>query len=398
MAIGFEICLLLFASLLLLLSGFLLLEVMAASLSPKSLPNFSRSRQGSLTVLMPAHNEESIIAATLTNLAQQLDSLQQVVVVADNCSDRTAEVAASLGARVVERHDPARAGKGYALDFGLKTLQTDPPDVVIMIDADCEVAANGIETLKQQVLATGRPVQAVYLMDSPAQRNLKAQLSAFAFKLKNWVRPLGLQRIGGPCLLTGTGMAFPWAALSSLNLANGHLAEDMKLGIDLAVAGYTPYLCTETQVFGQLPETSSASTRQRTRWEHGHLQILQEYVPRLWVEAIKQRRWDLGLLAWDLAIPPLSLLVLVGMVLAGLGATLAELSAIWLPFGVTVDAGIYLFFAILIAWYRFGRSDLPPQVFLMLPLYLLWKIPLYLRFLINPENQWVRTERDVSEG
>lgn len=60
--------------------------------------------------------------------------------VADNCTDDTARLASAAGAEVIERHDALLRGKGYALDFGVRHLAQQPPDVVIVVDADCQVA------------------------------------------------------------------------------------------------------------------------------------------------------------------------------------------------------------------------------------------------------------------
>ena len=96
---------------------------------------------------MPAHNESAAIAATLEDIKAQLRAGDRLLVVADNCTDDTAAVARLSGAEVVERQDSERIGKGYALDWGLRHLDKDPPDVVVMIDADCRLAEGAIDRL-----------------------------------------------------------------------------------------------------------------------------------------------------------------------------------------------------------------------------------------------------------
>src|SRR5262249_18472589 len=153
----------------------------------------------------------------------------RVLVVADNCTDDTAVVAAAAGAEVTVRHDLMRVGKGYALDWGLRHLSVDPPDVVIMVDADCRLGAGAIERLMASVLATGRPVQALYLMTVPERSAVNHRVAEFAWRAKNWIRPLGLHRLGLPCQLMGTGMAFPWAVIRTAELASGRIVEDLRL-------------------------------------------------------------------------------------------------------------------------------------------------------------------------
>jgi cellulose synthase/poly-beta-1,6-N-acetylglucosamine synthase-like glycosyltransferase len=393
MLTGIAMGLTLAAGLVLLLTLALLVECVAAV---GSQPVCSAPRHEivpRVAILMPAHNEELGLAATLSRLNPQLSATDRLVVVADNCDDATADIAQAAGAIVIARRDPVRRGKGYALDFGLNFLAIDPPDVVIILDADCWVQPNAINQLVQTAIATGRPVQSSYLMAQPDRPSAQTAVVAFAFKVKNLVRLQGLARLGLPSLLTGTGMAFPWVALRSVNLASGHIVEDMKLGLDLAIAGHPPIFCPTAQVLGQLPQAQTATNQQRTRWEHGHLQTLIAYGPKLLQAAIGQRRWQLATMAVDFCIPPLSLLVMLWVGLTTAALVAAVLGASWLPAGVCALAGICLFSAILTAWWQFGRSELPLAQLLTIPCYILSKIPLYFKFLINPERRWIRTER-----
>jgi cellulose synthase/poly-beta-1,6-N-acetylglucosamine synthase-like glycosyltransferase len=378
------------------LSSFLLIECFAAFL-PISRKIATTHQQHRIAVLVPAHNEEVCLGLTLADLVPQLKPHDRVVVIADNCTDATAEIACKAGATVIERHNLAQVGKGYALDYGLRHLAADPPDVVVLIDADCRVQPGTIAQLTQAAITTGRPAQATYLMEKPAVPSPKDAVSAFAFTVKNLVRPLGLSRLKLPCLLTGTGMAFPWAVIRSVDLANGHLVEDMKLSLDLTIAGYAPIYCPEALVIGNLPQQERAARSQRTRWEHGHLQAIKMYVPLLLKAGIEKQRPEAFALALELSIPPLSLFVM-----GWLGLTIAALvwgttSDLWTAAELMAIAGSCLFLAILLAWAKFGRADLPLRQLLSVPFYILWKIPLYFRFLVKPQRDWVRTERD-SEG
>ena len=89
-----------------------------------------------VTVLVPAHNEANGIAATIKELRSAMPQAR-LLVVADNCTDGTASLAAGAGAEVIERHDSLHRGKGFALDFGREHLRARPPSVVIILDADC---------------------------------------------------------------------------------------------------------------------------------------------------------------------------------------------------------------------------------------------------------------------
>ncbi|MEO1211237.1 MAG: glycosyltransferase family 2 protein [Cyanobacteria bacterium J06638_20] len=349
----------------------------------------------SLAILMPAHNEALVIGETLATLTPQLGEGDRLMVIADNCDDETAEIARQAGAMVIERFNAVERGKGYALDYGMQQLASDPPDVVVLVDADCHVETGAIAKIVELAHRTQRPTQAIYLMELPAQFKPSSAISALAFTVKNLVRPRGLDALGFPCLLTGTGMAFPWTQLVDAPLASGNIVEDMQLGLDLAIANHPPVLCREARVTGILPQQDSAARSQRTRWEHGHMQTLLTQVPRLLGAGLRQGRLDLISLGMDLIVPPLSLLVMLwlgGMVVL-LGATLVGATAggaIALGLG-----GVLMTGAIVLAWAVFARKTIPAMTLLSIPFYLLWKIPLYASFLVKRQTRWIRTERDA---
>jgi cellulose synthase/poly-beta-1,6-N-acetylglucosamine synthase-like glycosyltransferase len=349
-----------------------------------------------VAVLVPAHNEALGIGATLETILPQLTAQERLVVIADNCSDETAARARTFGATVIERIDPDQRGKGYALDYGLRFIEAEPPEVVVLVDADCIVHQGAIDKIVRLAHAVTRPVQSTYLMEQPAQPGPKDSVSALAFMVKNLVRPCGLDRLGLPCLLTGTGMAFPWSVIQKATLASGNIVEDMQLGLDLAIAGYPPVFCWDAQVTGRLPQQKEATKSQRTRWEHGHLQTLLTQVPLLLKASLAQRRFDLFALALDMCVPPLSLLVMMWVAAIGGASIAGALGASWSPAIVLAIEGLLILISIVGAWAKFGRNDLPVLALLAVPFYLLWKIPLYLAFLVRPQTKWIRTERDAA--
>ena len=346
------------------------------------------------TILMPAHNEETVIGHTLQALQPHLNEHIKAIVIADNCSDDTADIVRQYDVQLLERSHATDRGKGFALDFGLQHLETDPPEVVVMLDADSTVEDNGIAHIASMAKRHNRPIQAIYLMKSPPDPSTKDLISAFAFCVKNLVRPKGLHTLGQPCLLTGTGMAVPWEIIQNAPLASGNIVEDMQLGYDLAIESHSPLLAPDVLVLSALPQQTSAATTQRTRWEHGHMQTLLTQCPRLLKGALTQRRLDLLVLALDLFIPPLALLVFIWLISSVIFVAFGLMSGLWLPATVSAFAGLLLLLAIGLAWVGFGRNDLPFTKLLSVPLYILWKIPLYLKFIVQRQTAWVRTERD----
>ena len=181
----------------------LCLEIVAGLVRRQVPTSPGRGAGRRIAVLVPAHNESVAIAATLEDIKAQLRPGDRLLVVADNCTDDTAAVAGLSGAEVVKRQDSERIGKGYALDWGLRHLDKDPPDVVIVIDADCRLSEGSIARLTGACSMTGRPVQALDLMTAPAGSGINKLIAEFAWRVKNWVRPLGLAGLGLPCQMAG---------------------------------------------------------------------------------------------------------------------------------------------------------------------------------------------------
>lgn len=375
--------------------GVLLLECLAALLPMRSPHDrfLGSNWRPTVTVLLPAHNEEAVIGKTIAGILRQLTPQDQLLVIADNCSDRTAQVARNFGATVIERNNLEQRGKGFALDYGLHFIADNPPEVVVILDADCDIEANYITAVAQSAYSSQRPVQPINLLRSSDQSDLKSTISEFAFMVKNLVRPQGLAQLNMPCLVT-MGTAFPWSVINQVPLSQDNLVEDMQFGIDLAIAGNPPLFCAAAKVTGVLPRQNRAATTQRTRWEQGHILTLFTQAPRLFKEAGKQKRFDLLFLALDLSIPPLSFLVAIWFAMTTIAVGLGFLGNWTAAIAAGIEGGLLLL-AIALAWLKFGRKVIPLKSLLSIPGYILWKLPIYSQLLVEPEQQWIRTERDL---
>lgn len=351
-------------------------------------------RASSIAILIPAHNEASGIAGTLNSILPQLRQQDRTLVVADNCQDETASVVRRHGGVAIERHDTTRRGKGYALDFGVKHMQDNPPEVVLIVDADCIVASGAINLLASACVDLQRPVQSLYLMKNPPQAGLKALVSEFAWVVRNQVRPLGMSRLELPCQLMGTGMAFLWKDLRQIDLASGHIVEDMKLGVDLAKLGKPPAFVPEAVVTSYFPSGDQAGTTQRTRWEHGHLSVIVNELPRLIWQALATQNPHMLAMAADLMVPPLALLSMLSLLL-GVSAIAFNWFQpnMWLIFLPTVLLGL-LCVAIFLAWWKYARQIISFSQLCYVPIYMLAKLPIYLKFLVRRQVEWVRSKRD----
>ena len=350
----------------------------------------------STVVLIPAHDEEAVIGDTLSTLLPTLSPQDRVLVVADNCSDRTAELAAAAGAEVIQRHDPERRGKGFALNHGVQHLSSNPPDVVVILDADCVVTATTVCELAKTAMDHQQPVQGLNLTDRQLPRSSREAVAILGNRVTNYVRPLGSSVVGMPCRLMGTGMAIPWPLLSKARLASDNLVEDLQLGLDLARQGHSTRFCPQARVTSSLPSGAKAFNTQRQRWEHGHLLTAIREVPRLMATGLRRMRVDLIWLALDLSVPPMALLV-AGWLCSLIVAMMNWFAAgWWLPVAISICAGSALLISLLMSWVVHCRRQVPWTALVCIPFFLMSKLPIYLRFLVGRQKRWVRTERSAT--
>ncbi len=374
----------------------LLVETLAALYLPEPGRTTKEEPEGEeprCAVLVPAHNEEKGIGRTLASLKQALSPRDQVLVVLDNCTDRTGEVVSAHGIRTVERRNHNKRGKGYALDFGVRALREDPPDMVVVLDADCWVDPDFLEEIKKALLERGRPIQALNLMKAPPGSGPLGKIAEFAWFFKSFVRQQGLSKLGLPCHLQGTGMAFLWKHLEGVDLAGSDLVEDMKLGIDLAAKGLPASFCVRAVVRSLFPRERGALKSQRTRWEHGQLALSIRKFPLLFLRSLLSGDFRLAVFTLDLAVPPLALLVLLLSFVTLLDLAAAFAGTLF-PLFLACAAFLLLGGTIVLAWFKLGKSILSFRELLAVPWYIAGKTGLYLRFLGKREKEWVRTGRD----
>jgi cellulose synthase/poly-beta-1,6-N-acetylglucosamine synthase-like glycosyltransferase len=350
--------------------------------------------KGSIALVVPAHNEEGVVRASVETMIAQAPVGTRVIVVAHNCSDRTAEEAHAGGAEVHVLNEPDRRGKGYALAGGKAALMAAPPTTVIVVDADCTPSAGAIARLAATSEKRDRAVQASYLFAPRRDAGPIVQISNFAMLVKNLVRQRGGRRIGAPALLTGSGMAFPWPLYASLDLATGNIVEDLALGVDLVRRGRPPVFEPRATIWSN-PSSEQGTSTQRARWEGGFLATARSFGLPLLVRGIARLDGRMLWMGLHLLTAPLTLLlilngaaVLLWLLLWAIGA--APLSAALAAFAL----GACVIGAVLAAWAIAGRSMLSAGTLARLPLYMGWKLALYARIVRGRETpDWIRTER-----
>ena len=364
------------------------------SLVPGRKNSFERESLPRLAVLIPSHNEEAIVSGILQDVKSQVQENDRVIVIADNCVDTTAAVARSHGAEAFERFDENDRGKAYALRFALEKLEADPPEVVIIVDADCRISSNALAHLSSKAARLDRPVQGSYIFGEQQDGVASNNASSFTLWFKNHIRPLGSLRLGMPCQLTGSGMAFPWHVIRKVNVANQSLAEDTTLGLELAYAGHPPTFCPEARIDGHVPKEWGTLVQQRRRWEQGYLESILSNAPKMILRSITSFQPKLLWAAFDLCIPPLALLGMIWAGLAVLAILMAWFGGGYLPAILLGGGAVLMGASLVLGWLVHCRDKVPAKVILAMPWFLVRKVAIYASLLLKREKVWLRTERD----
>lgn len=363
------------------------------------------------TVLVPAHNEELVIAATLESLAAQKypRNLYDVVVIADNCTDSTPEIALRNSAKVWERKDSEKRGKGYALDWAITRLmrQDARPDAVVIVDADTWVdplfLAQAASALAAHVDAQGRcALQGRYGVLN-ANDGWRAALMSAAFDLFNHVKPLGRDSLRLSVGLKGNGMVFSRRLLEEARWRGESVTEDIDFGLDL-IRNHGIRVCymPEAHVRAQMPATTEQATSQRKRWEGGRYRLMrQRGLPLLW-EGLRRRSARLCDSAVDILLLPLAELGVLWLVWTALIAIGVVSHFIpwrpWLALALVAAGGLLVY---ILGGLRVAKA--PRAAYAALaraPFYAAWKMVLYLRNFgrlrrvdADAAVEWVRTPR-----
>ncbi len=355
-------------------------------------------------ILVPAHNEERGIEATVRSLqsVEYPAALVSIVVIADNCTDRTADVARAAGARVIVRQDTSRRGKGWALRHGIDRLLLGVTgvvewDVLVVVDADTDVSPNLLCSLAAHVEAGASAVQAAYLPKRGGTGSL-AVITEVALTAFHLIRSGARERLGLSCGLRGNGMAFRRDLLRDVPHDAFSRTEDLEFGVMLGLDGVRIAFAGDTVVYGDMPSDVRVADRQRERWIGGRAAIARRFLPTLVGDAVARRSAIVADLAMDLVVPPLSMLVVI--VTAGLAASLVHAMVaggvtgallVWaLAFaGLSVHVVHAAVVAGCVRALCSAASDLPA--------YALGKTLIALRAVRPSDEVWVRTTREGEE-
>ena len=381
---------------------FLLLIALAAMLPRRVrfLPQEIRTR---FMIVIPAHNEESGIARSVASCRSSVypESLFQVVVIADNCTDRTAAAAVDAGARVVERFDSVKKSKGYALEYLIQRLvesgEFDSLDALVVVDADTTIDPELLVEFDGDLQAGRDWIQCYYTVSNPDQ-SWRTRLMTYAFSLMNGVLLLGQGALGASAGLRGNGMCFSTRGLRRVPFTSYGLVEDMEYSWTLRVAGETITFRPEARVYGEMVGSAGlAAANQRRRWEFGRGEIRKKYFGPL-LRSKRISGWEKLISFLDLVTPSMGTLLPISACLLLLNVTAFVMSSwlhsptrawvfVFFSLLMTIALGIYAispFFAMRLPW-RYA------SIVMHVPVFIIWKLVVSLR---GRPKEWVRTSRE----
>ncbi len=421
MYIWLQIFLLVIQFFLIFTAAYLLLLTMAAWLGPRNQDLSPVQEIIKFIIIIPAHDEEHLLPNLLKNL-ESVDYPREhysVHVVADNCTDNTAQIVQSYGATVYERTDEINQGKGYALQWALHNLRENNivHDAIVIVDADSEISKNFLQVMAAH-LAQGEHVIQSYYSVRNAEHSFAESIRYAALAVLHYLRPLGRMRLGGSAGLKGNGMVF------DRNILDHHIwptsiTEDIEFHMELLLNGERVNFAPGAEVKAEMPETLTSTQSQARRWESGRLEMSRRYffplIQAAWLQ-LKRMNFRRAFVYFDalmeFIIPPFSILVGLSMATFMASAVIYAINAYrgpeilsreFIVGSYIAEVNLLLSIGILCAIFIYLISGLllvkaPLRIYFALlqaPKYMLWKVKQYLLiFLKRKPTDWERTARN----
>lgn len=360
----------------------------ASRLPKRRRTNAASSQPVQLAVVIPAHDEEALIASCVKSLRASATGTQaRIIVVAHNCSDRTAERAAKAGAEIIVYDDPQAQGKGAALAIGFEYATSQDMDATLVVDADSSVSSNLIGAVRDAMASGADAVQCRYELNSSSKRPA-TRLTALAFRGFNVVRAAGRDRLGLSAGIFGNGFAIRQTLLTRNRYSSRSVVEDLEFHIQLVSSGTQVRFLPDATVSSGMPASRQGDATQRSRWEGGRVHAAQTWLLPLLQQLTRGQLRAMEPLL-DLASLPI-----------GYGALLLLLAAClpidWLRLYALMAVTVLGFHVLAAAW---DGPDFAGDMRILarVPGYILWKLCVLPSLLHSSRAgaAWVRTEREA---
>lgn len=343
-------------------------------------------------VVIPAHDEELLISRLLKSIKAQNypAELFDAVVIADNCTDKTASVAAENGAVVLERFDDTLKGKGHAIKWAIENIDIRSYDAVFIIDADSVMSETVLKEL-DQILQRGETVIQCYNGVANPDDSWFTRLLDVSRTIGNEIYHPAKIKLGLSSYLMGNGMCFSSRLLTSYGWDAFTVGEDWEYYARLIQDGEKIAFASRARVYHQESSSIKQATSQRMRWSSGRFAVAWNYGLRLMFRGLAER--DLVKLDSSVPLvlpnPSLGINITFTAFVASLAILRERAFIIW--FLVLVFVQFLVFMSGII--YTRNRFEKFLSIFVT-PLFLVWKMGIDILSAIGiGRKEWVRTER-----
>lgn len=286
-ALFFQILTLIITSYYLILSFF--------GFSTKKITNAVQCKpQKKFALIVAAHNEELVIAQIIESL-KNIDypkELYDIFVIADNCSDNTAIIAGSCGAKVFERNIPQKKGKGYALEWMFKKIcrMNAKYDAAAVFDADNLVSRNFLKEMNCRLCSGYRVVQGYIDSKNPIDSWI-TQSYSISFWTANRLFQLSRHNLGLSNQIGGTGFCVDMNTIKQIGWGTACLTEDLEFTCKLVLNGHKVGWAHKAVVYDEKPITLRQSWKQRKRWMQGFTDVASRFFFKLMKKAFKEHNF-----------------------------------------------------------------------------------------------------------
>lgn len=362
-------------------------------------------KENRFMAIIPAHNEEAVVANLVESLKNQnyQKELYDIYVIADNCTDKTAQVAKEAGAIVYERFDENKKTKGYALQWFLaqKIEENAPYDAFCVFDADNIADKDFLKAMNKKLCQGENVVQGYRDIKNPTDNWITAGYAIFYWTMNRFYH-LARYNLGLSPLLNGTGFMVRFDVIKPTGWDTKTLTEDIEFSLKNIIEGRKLGWATDAIVYDEQPTGFKQSWSQRSRWTVGHIQCMKEYTGML-ATAVKEKKTLMNFdgLLYILGSIPMFVLTLIlilmnFIVFAAKGMTLAELGINILRY--LIPTFIFpILTAILIM--MLDKKPIKPMIkgLLFYPLFLGSWLLINFKCLFKRETSWEKIEhvRDI---
>ena len=374
---------------------FYMVFLLVTNIVIKDKPKLGTSSETSFGIIIPAHNEELLLPKLLKSITEQNYSsdLFGVIVVADNCTDKTVDIASNFDVNILVRNDTEKLGKGYAIKYALDNMNINQYDAVLIVDADSTMQADALIHLDQTIKEGGKIIQC-YNGVGNSDDSWFTRLLDVARTLGNEICEPAKKKLGLTSHLQGNGMCFHREIIQKYGWDAFSIGEDWEYYAKLVNNGERVVFQKDVKIYHQESTTLTQATSQRMRWSGGRFSIIFKYGVSIFFKGLIEINFKKIDASFPLILPNPSL---------GINITLlCFLLTLLLPF--SMGKHFYILWFSLLAFMQFllfvvaiMYTDNKFKNFLSLfiaPLFLVWKLGIDIFSILGMgRKKWVRTQR-----